>query len=415
MPLRAGLISKTNVVFAAICAIVVVVGFWNVARYPPGNGYDAVDHMAYADGLFAGEGLPDGVGEYYTPPGYYTLVGAVDWVAEQVGLGDPHRAGMAVNVLLLLGTVLLVRMLALELFPGRDRLAVAAAAFVAFVPVTVKAEAMFHPEMLSLFLCTLALWLAARTFADARYAPALGVALGAAQLVRAFALWAVAATAIALFVGRRWREVAVVLVLAAAIPAPWYIHQRIEYGGSPVFNRPTTDAPLYERRPWRFYLDPGVPEVITRPYRTSFLNLALPTTYTETWGDYFGIWVWDGVGSPPESARDELRRQSVIGLLPTLLAIVGWLALLRTSFRRPVRLAVALMPALGILGYLYFTVSYPTPDGDVLKGTYMLTTAAAWALGFGYALDRFRGRLFYVLVGLLAIGALAQIPFLVYD
>ena len=47
---------------------------------------------------------------------------------------------------------------------------------------------MFHPEPLSLFLSTLALWLCVRTFADPRYAWALGVALGAAQLVRAWAL-----------------------------------------------------------------------------------------------------------------------------------------------------------------------------------------------------------------------------------
>jgi hypothetical protein len=282
---------------------------------------------------------------------------------------------------------------------------------------------MFHPEMLSLFLCTLALWACARTFADERYAPALGVALGAAQLVRAFALWTVAATVIALLAGRRLREVAVVLVVAAAVPAAWYIHQWREYG-SPIFPRPATEQarepsgepkPIWERRPWRFYLDPAVPDVITRPYRPNFLNLALPTTYTETWGDYFGIWTWDGVGSPPGHDRGELQRQSVIGLLPTLLAVVGWLALLRTSFVRPVRLAVTLLPALGILGYLFFTVSYPTPDGDVLKGTYLLTTASAWALGFGYALDRLRGRLFAAVLGLLVLGVLVGLPFLVYD
>src|SRR4029078_11325450 len=96
-----------------------------------------------------------------------------------------------------------------ELFPGRERLAVASAAFVAFVPVTVKAEAMFHPELLSLFRCTLALWLLLRTFADRRYLWALGVALGAIQLVRAFTLWTVGAVALALLAGRRFRDVAI--------------------------------------------------------------------------------------------------------------------------------------------------------------------------------------------------------------
>ena len=94
--------------------------------------------------------------------------------------------------------------------------------------------------------------------------------------------------------------------------------------------------------------------------------------------------------------------------------VAGWLVLLVRSLRAPPRLAVALLPGLGLLGYLYFTVSYPTPDGDVLKASYMLTTAPAWALAFGYALDRLPGRARPVVAGLLAASALAALPFLVY-
>ena len=106
---------------------------------------------------------------------------------------------------------------------------------------------------------------------------------------------------------------------------------------------------------------------------------------------------------------------ATVGLLPTFLAIGGWLALLIASLRAPPRLAVALLPGLGILGYLYFTVSYPTGDGDVLKGTYLLSTTAGWALGFGYGLDRMPRRLFIAAVALLAVGAIVELPFLLYD
>ena len=314
-----------------------------------------------------------------------------------------------------------MRLIARELWPGRDRLMLAAAAFVAFVPVTMKTAAMFHPETLSMFLATLALWLCVRTFADWRYVFALGATLGAAQLVRAFALWTVAAVVIAFVAGRRWRELAIVLAIAAVIPAPWYAHQWQTYG-SPIFPRPATaeareptgkPKPIYERRPFGFYVDPGLPEVITAPWRPNFLNRALPTTYTEIWGDYFGVWSWTGA-TPPESARTRLQLQSVIGFLPTLLAVVGWIALLAASFRNPRRLAIAVLPALGILGYLFFTVSYPTPDGDVLKGTYLLTTTVGWAFGFAYALDRLKGRVWLGAVCLLGLGVLLGLPFLVY-
>ena len=406
----------------AICAFVFVLGMTNVVLTDPGLGYDALEHKQYADGLVPGGHLPHGTGEYYTPPGFYAVAGFLDWIARGFHLGEPHRAGESINVLFLIGTVVLTWKLARELFPGRDRIALAAAAFVALVPVADRAASMFHPEAMSLFFSTLALWACARTFREPRYAILLGVALGLAQLVRAFSLWTVFTCLVALVAGRRWRNLAIVVVLAALIPAPWYIHQAVEYEGNPIFPRPPTPAahtstgetkPLWSRRPWRFYVDPGLPDVIANPYSPHFANLAVPTTYTEVWGDYFGVWAWHNT-PPDDSTRRDLRLQAVVGLLPTLLAVVGWLAFLLVSLRSPPRLAVALLPAVGLVGYLYFTVSYPTTAGDVLKATYLLTTAPAWALGFGYALDGLRGRAWHLVLALLAVSALAELPFLFY-
>jgi hypothetical protein len=393
---------------------VVALGAWNVLHYPPGEGYDAVKHFAYADGLIPHLRLPHGTGEYYTPPGYYAVAGTLDWIAKQLGIGDPHRAGMAVNILFLLGTVLLVWRIALELWPGRTRAALGAAAFVAFSAVTVKAEAMFHPETMSMFLVTLALWCCIRTFSDHRYAFATGIALGAAQLVRAYALWAVPAVLIALLVGRRWREAAVVICLAALIPAPWYIHQTVEYGTPLPFALKAPAKPVWDRQPLRFYADPDLPQVFTKPYRPHQTELFVPTLYTEMWGDYYGAWVWEGKGTPSPAVRHKLQLQSVIGLLPTLLAIAGSLMFLVASLRQPRRLAVALLPPLGLLAYFYFAVSYPTDDGDTIKATYLLTTTAGWALGFGYALERLRGRGGQLVLAVLAISAIVELPFLIW-
>src|SRR5262249_52567833 len=214
------------------------------------------------------------------------------------------------NVFCVVGTMILVWKLARELWPGHDRLALGAVAFVALVPVVVRAGSMFHPEAMSLFFSTLALWACVRTFRDPRYAVVLGVALGLAQLVRAWTLFTVFVLLVALIVARRWRVLAVVVVLAAVVPAPWYIHQAVEYSGNPIFPRPPTPAahtstgttkPIWDRRPWRFYIDPGVPDVIAAPYTPHFSNLAIPTTYSELWGDYFGVWAWHGVYATPDS------------------------------------------------------------------------------------------------------------------
>ena len=80
--------------------------------------------------------------------------------------------------------------------------------------------------------------------------------------------------------------------------------------------------------------------------------------------------------------------------MPTVLALGGWLALLAGSLSRralradPARLLIALLPAFGLLGFLVYAIGYPTPDGDTIKATFMLTTAPAWACAFAVACDR---------------------------
>jgi hypothetical protein len=398
---------RAELAAAALIAALALVAGWNAYKYPSGAGYDVRQHQEYADLLIHHGEIP-GAGtrsEYYTPPGFYALAGVATLIGEHVHAGDPHKLGQVLNWLVLLATAGVLWLLARELFPGRLWVQLGALAFFCFLPVVLRVGAMFHPEPLSMLLTAVALLLAARLLVQPGYrwqlAVATGVALGLGQLVRAFSLWTFAAVVVALAVARAWRPLVVVVLATVVVASPWYIRQAIKYG-DPVFDRPTRNEPIWDRRPARFYVGLGLPQVFTDPIRPHFLNEAIPTTYSDVWGDYFDVW------------RGNRERQSFVGLLPTLLAVAGWLLLLARSVRAPPRLAVALLPGLGLLGYLYFTVSYPTADGDVLKASYMLTTAPAWALGFGYALDRLPGRLRVVVAGVLAASALVALPFLLY-
>jgi hypothetical protein len=390
---------------ALIMALALVAG-WNAYKYPSGAGYDVRQHEEYADLLIHHGEIPSGEGsEYYTPPGFYALAGVATVIGEHVHSGDPHKLGQVLNWLVLLAAAGVLWLLARELFPGSVRTQLGALAFFCFLPVVLRVGAMFHPEPLSMLLTAVALLLSARMLGRRDYrwqlAVATGVALGLGQLVRAFSLWTFAAVVIAFAAARAWRPLLVVVLATAVVASPWYIRQTIKYG-DPVFDRPTKDEPIWERRPASFYVGLGLPEVFTDPIRPHYVNKAIPTTYSDAWGDYFGVW------------RGSRETQSFLGLLPTALAIVGWLALLFRSVRAPPRLAVALLPGLGLLGYLYFTVSYPTPDGDVLKASYLLTTAPAWALAFGFALERLPGRLRIAVAAVAAASVLAALPFLLY-
>jgi hypothetical protein len=120
--------------------------------------------------------------------------------------------------------------------------------------------------------------------------------------------------------------------------------------------------------------------------------------------------------TPSPATRSWLVAQNAIGLVPSFLAVVGWLVLLVRSLRRrePPWLLVSLLPLAGIAGYLYFTVSYPVPDGDVLKPTYMLSTLGAWALCFGWAADRAASRVPRLVAFGLGALALLDLPFTIY-
>lgn len=401
-----------------LSSMVLALGLWNAHHYPPGNGYDAAGHIAYADGLVPGLDLPAGTGEFHNPPLFYLVAGSVDWVAAKAGLGEPRDATQLLNVFFFLIAVFTVWRTALLLWPGRERLALAAATFTALLPVAVRASVMFHPEALDMLLAAVAVYLCVllcRSRHSTRVALTLGVTLGAAQLARTFAVWVVAAVLVALFAAGERRAFAVVAAVAVLIPAPWYARQWAVYGTPIPFNRPAPSAPLYARRPASFYFDPGLPDVFTHPYRPHFANLAIPTTYAELWGDYYGIWNWQAKrGSPGPRARWWLRLQALVGVIPTILAFAGCAILFLASRRDRALAVVGWLAAFGLVGYLAFTVAYPSKDGDVLKATYLLSTTIAWALGFAYGLARLPQGVRRVVGAALIAGALAELPYLIY-
>jgi hypothetical protein len=398
-----------------VLAVTAAIAIANAVSFPVGLGYDAVAHRTYADLLVHHQRIPTPAEsqEFHTPPGFYAVAGVAEAGADKLGAAHPWQVARGLNVVWVLGTAILTLLIARLLFPRDPIVHVAAVAFVGFVPVVLKLAAMLHPETLSLFVSTLAIYLAVRMFVRRafgwREAVLLGAALGAAQLVRGFNLWLVplivagfVAAALGGAVARR-RAVATtltVLVATAAVAAPWYVRQTVHYSNPVAFNRPAPDEPLWQRRPLSFYTGLGLPELFRNPTRPQFVNQAIPTLYSDIWGDYFGYFSWTttaGGGTPvplDSTGQLELEAQNVLGLVPTLLALGGVIGLFglglrrRSRFSNPGLLVVALLPLVGLVGFLLFTVSYPSGDGDVIKAGYLLTTVPGWAIGFGYSWAR---------------------------
>ena len=416
--------------FAVLAGLIVL---WNAAAYPAGAGYDAPSHQEYADFLIHHLRLPfrNETPEYYSPPLYYAIAGAVTWVGREIGLGEPHKLGQLLNVPAVIGTVLLVSALARLIWPKRRWLAPAAAGFVALSPVLT------------------------RTGVDVQPGADRPVRLDALPLPRRAdarpAELRLEARARARHRARRRRDGAAVLAVDARRRRARVPRRDLEAAGGAArgcartrrrARRRRRDRRALVRLPCGELRQPGLrPAALVEaalgaparrastsrpacrrssrsPYRPKLVNLAWPETYADIWGDWYGVFAWSREAHPkPSPARNGwLVVQQIVGLIPTALAIGGWLVLLWLAARRrdPPRLLVSLLPLAGLAGYLYFTVSYPTPDGDVLKPTYMLTTLGAWALCFGYAAVKLGERWPRLVAWTLVTLAVIDLPFVIY-
>lgn len=418
---------------AGAIALLAAVVTWNAFRYPAVAGYDAEIDIEYARTLIREWRLPTELANYYTPPGFFLLAGPLVELGDLLGLSDIADFGQLLDGALTVGTAILLAVLCSIVFPGRAWLRFAAVAFFVSCPIVLKTAAMFHPQPLVSFLATLALVLAARMLKERRYglaaAAGLGLVVGAGQLVRSVGLWTLGVVGIALLVAvvlrvgerrRALRSLAVVVGVGFLVALPWYAYLGSHYS-NPIFGRSSAPAPpsalvvpglfaapapapvvaasapkVTSQRLW-FFVDPGLPGVVTAPHRDALPPAFWPILYTETWGDYFGVWAWGSVQKPmSQSIERRLTVQSLAGLLPTFLAVVGLVALAAFAVsgarERGELLLVPLSALVALAGTLYYARSYASVDGDTVKALFLLPAIPAFAISFGFAVDVIRQR-----------------------
>jgi hypothetical protein len=196
----------------------------------------------------------------------------------------------------------------------------------------------------------------------------------------------------------------------AALSIPWYARQTIDYGSPFAFAKPGGSAVWLSALPPGFFTTFDLNDVFTNPYQPTYKNELFPVLYTDWWGDYsryFHIPLAQ-LNNPlrlPARYRDPLVLQSIVGIIPTLLALMGAVGLTVEAIRRRRRpLAIVLTAAsLVAFSFLWFLINDPKVDGDNIKSLYILDLVPAVALSTAWALDwvrRHSNRL--LLIGLLA-------------
>lgn len=404
---------------------------WNAWHYDWLRGYDAFANAQYADVVSREYRLPSEAesGVWHTPPLWFALAGALGRLTTALGLGHAQRPGQLLAAAAGLVTCILVFLLARALFPERRVLHVVALVLVAASPALVRASAMYHPETLAVALATGGVLVAARALRT-RWtlgsAVAAGALLGLACLTRA---WAVPVLVAVLVVAglhawdiRRWSPVAACAAGSLALLVPWLANQELAHGSALAFNRPPPSGSVLDRRPASFYLGPRSLRALEHPITPLFRNELVPHLYADWWGDW--ALTWDSPPPPapaallPSGVVSERARQAVVGVVPTVLALAGLIALgLLAGARRSPSLALLPLSAAGVAtAYVAFAVRYPSPDGDTIKATYLLMALPAAAVAAAFLIDalRPRGRS-WATAGVVALGALVavQLPFLI--
>ena len=389
-------------VCGSLLGLLAVVSVWNAFTYPYFGGFDASEHVAYAYEVMEGR-LPEG-GASYTPPGFYALAALAIRLGEVLGMDTPEQLAQLLNAFCVVGSGVLVLVLARLLLPGRPLAHWSALAFFICSPVVLKTGAMFHPQplamLLSLLAFTTAAWMIARRDYRLRLWVALALSLAGAQLVRSVTLWVVGVVLVALVVAavaqpEHRRRIGTALAASAVamvlLPLPWYLHNQ-STGGDAIFGRGISLVSLESPWPAEFYFDPDLPDVITHPQRAELEVGLLPILYAETWGDFFGIWSWGTARAElTPTVNRRLSLQSIVGLPLTALALAGWLAfaaLTATRWREaPERIVAALAPLVGVAAVVYYATRSYRSDGDTVKALFLLPAVPFWAVSFGFAVD----------------------------
>jgi 4-amino-4-deoxy-L-arabinose transferase-like glycosyltransferase len=397
-----------TVSISALSLAILFIGMWNATRAPVYGGYDAQEHIDYAYNLIHHGRLPNQTqgGEFYTPPGFYAIAGVALWIGQLIGTHEPPHLALYLNAIYMLVTAGVLLTLARLLFPRRPVVWVASIGFFAFLPVVAKTEGMFYPETLNMLLSvaavTLASWMLLRRKLSLRWLLLLGVVLGAGQLVRASAIFtfaSIAATFVVAAATPRFRQrmplrtVGIAIALVIALASPWYLRQVLKYHTLPHLAVSQYWTGVHHSSPARLpYFRFSKDDLFNQPVRPFFINEAFPVMYTEIWGDWFGYWAWSGysAGPSPEGLA-VLRQQTKVGILPTILAIVGWIGLWGIALRRRADgvalIPLLLLPLLAVGAVFWRAYATPTPDGNLVKASYALTSVPIWALGFGVAVD----------------------------
>ncbi len=158
----------------------------------------------------------------------------------------------------------------------------------------------------------------------------------------------------------------------------FYFSLFFRYGSFTAFNKEPI-AFSFMNQPVNFYI-PNFNDLyllFTNPIRPNFSNQFFTTLYADTWGDYWGYFVFTSskldIGRNQDSIGSYLANVNILNLPLTIFLIIS-VIFLKTNdknnfFIKYSKFAISF----SLIGYLWFLISYPElPTGDTNKASYII-------------------------------------------
>jgi len=422
----------------------------NSVLHDPEIGYDGSEHLKYIQAL--PYRLPDDkdTREFFSPPLPYILPSLVDKACHRLSgtsevagtiddcLRAAGKSAQLINFILSLGATFLLIRIGEIVRPGDRFFKVSSLALLGVMTVYYKTFSQVRGEPYLLFFSIWAIYLFAKLIytrerASWRTGVLPGAALGAMMLSRQWGVMLAPALAglwVLVWVFEKnnrqqlTKSLTACAVIAFLVSGWFYFSLYARYGTFLAFNR----APMafsFANQPTSFYRNTGLKGLLLfkSPVRGTFDNQLFPIFYSDTWGDYWGHFVFiqdrSYLGELGYGNRDQiapyLGRVNAVSLYPSLIFLTG-MALGGFSLRGFLRgdaqeksrslfnIFLFLFVMVSFLLFFYFLIVYPIPDqGDTIKAAYLLHALVVLPLLGAEFLERVRVRYPRVYSGGLAL------------
>ncbi len=191
------------------------------------------------------------------------------------------------------------------------------------------------------------------------FLPLLILLFGSDSKIKYFNFWS--ASAFIGFLGSSW----------------FYISLYNRYGSLTAFNMESKGFSLSNQEP-SFYF-PNLSHfqyLFSKPIRPNLDNQFFSILYSDLWGDYWGYFVFTSrfldVGRNQLNIGDYLARVNILSVFTSIL-IVSFCFLTYKHYKQYFLIKyINLAIIVSFIGFLLFTVAYPSSTGDTIKATYII-------------------------------------------